>query len=113
MYISSLQLSNDEVHIEVNSNSVQSTASELSHDQELQRSIPVVEKHYKPHPPRTSLATHLYVAPGNQAGIERRAVLGMSGRGRGNIVWQASTGQLEPIHMCMYMHLHMDIGTLE
>ena len=93
-----LQSSNDEVHIEVPSGSDQSNLSESSHDQERTRNEvasfePVAEKHYKPHPPRSSLATHLYVAPPNQAGMERRAVLGMSGRGRRNVVWQPNTGQ--------------------
>ncbi|CAI8047359.1 WD repeat-containing protein 90 [Geodia barretti] len=86
--------STDEVHIEVQSGSDQSNLSEPSRDQQAvaARSAPVAERHYRPHPPRSSLATHLYVAPPNQVGVERRAVLGMSGRGRGNVVWQPTTG---------------------
>ena len=52
-----------------------------------------VAKHYRPRPPSVSLAAHLYMAPADQAGVVRRAVLGVSGRGRGNVVWQASSGQ--------------------
>ena len=90
------QSSTDEVHIEVQSGSDQSNLSEPSRDQQAvaARSAPVAEKHYRPHPPRSSLATHLYMALPNQAGVERKAVLGMSGRGRGNMVWQPTTGQL-------------------
>ena len=80
------------VEIDVLSQSAQPIPSEISHDKEAPQSV-TVDKHYKPRPPSTSLATHLYVAPPNKAGMERRAVLGMSGRGRGNVVWQATSGQ--------------------
>ena len=87
------QSSDEEVHVEVPSISSQSTPSQSSHDhQAASHSMPVAEKHYKPRPPHSSLAAHLYMAPPDEVGIERKAVLGMSGRGRGNVVWQAGTG---------------------
>ena len=86
-----MQSPNDEIQIEIPPCSSQSSPSEVS-EGEAPRSV-TVDKHYKPCPPCTSLATRLYVAPANQAGIERRAVLGMSGRGRGNVLWQAGSGQ--------------------
>ena len=54
---------------------------------------PRAQKHCRTHQPHSSLAEHLYIAPPTQAGMERRSVLGLSGRGRNNVCWIPSTGR--------------------
>ncbi len=56
--------------------------------------LPTSQKHYHPRPPKASPAPHLYIAPGEQAGIKRRSLLGLNGAGRNNLIWQPFTGQL-------------------
>lgn len=54
---------------------------------------PRAQKHCQPNQPHSSLADQIYVAPPTEAGMERRSVLGLSGRGRNNVCWLPITGE--------------------
>ena len=54
--------------------------------------LPMAAVHFIPHTPKCGIAPHIYVAPREEAGIERTAVWGVNGSVN-NLIWQPDTGE--------------------
>lgn len=55
---------------------------------------PTSAVHLVPHTSKYGLASHVYIASREEAGIERTAVWGINSSARNNLIWQPDTGEV-------------------